>query len=381
MPLGKMVMNSSEHVFLSLLKAGLWEQCVSILLYGDIDYAKINRLSEEQSVVGLVSAGIEQVADIKVPQEWTLQVVGATLQIEQRNEAMNAFIEALMARLALADIDAILVKGQGVAQCYERPLWRACGDIDSLLDKDNYIKAHSFLTPLASEVEEENKILSHLGMKIGQWEVELHGTLHSRLWKDVDKLVDEVQDDVFDNSHTRVWKNGEISVKLPSVNNDVIFIFVHLLQHFFRGGIGLRQVCDLIRLLWTYRTELDVELLNDRLKQAGLMSEWQAFAALAVDSLGMPEKAMPFYSPEQKWSRKAERIIAFILETGNFGHNRDNSYYSKYSYVVRKAISLWRYTSDALKQFFIFPMDSMKVWRGRVVYGLRAVVKRTYGFD
>lgn len=376
-----MVMNSSEHVFLSLLKAGLWEQCVSILLYGDIDYAKINRLSEEQSVVGLVSAGIEQVADIKVPQEWTLQVVGATLQIEQRNEAMNAFIEALMARLALADIDAILVKGQGVAQCYERPLWRACGDIDSLLDKDNYIKAHSFLTPLASEVEEENKILSHLGMKIGQWEVELHGTLHSRLWKDVDKLVDEVQDDVFDNSHTRVWKNGEISVKLPSVNNDVIFIFVHLLQHFFRGGIGLRQVCDLIRLLWTYRTELDVELLNDRLKQAGLMSEWQAFAALAVDSLGMPEKAMPFYSPEQKWSRKAERIIAFILETGNFGHNRDNSYYSKYSYVVRKAISLWRYTSDALKQFFIFPMDSMKVWRGRVVYGLRAVVKRTYGFD
>lgn len=37
--------------------------------------------------------------------------------------------------------------------------------------------------------------------------------------------------------------------------------------------------------------------------------------------------------------KKAERICEFIGEVGNFGQNRDMSYYSRYSYFVRKAIS------------------------------------------
>ncbi len=49
----------------------------------------------------------------------------------------------------------------------------------------------------------------------------------------------------------------------------------------------------------------------------GLMSEWKAFAALLVDYLGMPVEALPVYDPDRKWSRKASRILSFVLETGN----------------------------------------------------------------
>lgn len=94
------------------------------------------------------------------------------------------------------------------------------------------------------------------------------------------------------------------------------------------------------------------------------MQEWKALSAMAVKWLGMPEEAVPFYSASALMQWKGRRILAFVLETGNFGHNKDMSYMKKYPYVIRKAISLWRHTWDFLRQFFVFPLDSMRAWGG-----------------
>lgn len=47
-----------EQAFFALVRAGLWEQEVQLAPYSEIDFAEVLRLSEEQSVVGLVAAGI-----------------------------------------------------------------------------------------------------------------------------------------------------------------------------------------------------------------------------------------------------------------------------------------------------------------------------------
>lgn len=56
-----------------------------------------------------------------------LQWIGEVQVIEQRNKAMNQFVAELIEKLRKADIYALLVKGQGIAQCYEKPLWRCSG--------------------------------------------------------------------------------------------------------------------------------------------------------------------------------------------------------------------------------------------------------------
>ena len=103
----------------------------------------------------------------------------------------------------------------------------------------------------------------------------------------------------------------------------------------------------------------------------GLVSEWHAFAAFAVDSLGMPAEAMPLYDASDRWSRKARRIRAFILKVGNFGHNRDQSYYSRYPFLVRKAISMGRRCGDLVRHTLIFPLDSLRFFPSIVFNGLR----------
>lgn len=361
-----------QFAFFGLIRAGLWEKEARL---SSVYSEEVYRFASQQAVVGLLAAGLEHAIDVKVHKDISMRIMSTVLSLEQRNLAMNAFIADLFQKMTAAGIKALLVKGQGIAQCYERPLWRACGDVDLFLDKENYEKAKAFLPSLASHVEDEDVYRSHLALTIGPWEVELHGTLRSGLGKRMDALVDEVQRDTFEKGHHRVWHNGSVDVCLPSPDNDVILVFSHILQHFFRGGIGLRQICDWCRLLWTYKDVMDRPLLEDRLRRMGVMSEWKAFGALAVEWLGMPVEAMPFYSSSALIRWKVRRILSFVLETGNFGHNRDVSYQRRYPYVIRKAISLWRHTWDGLRQFFVFPLDALCAWGVMIKEGFSAVGK------
>lgn len=308
-----------------------------------------------------------------------LQFIGRTVQLEQRNQAMNYFIGVMVEKMREAGIYTVLVKGQGVGQCYERPLWRSCGDVDLFFDAENYERAKGFLSPLAVEVEPEEKCKKHLAMTIDPWLVELHGLMPTEMSERINAGVERVQSDIFAGGGVRVWKNDGADVPLPSPDNDVIIVFTHFLQHFFCGGVGLRQICDWCRLLWTYREGIDRDSLLRRLREMGIVSEWKAFGAFAVEYLGLPLSVYRLLlldddlnlndnedldlKPET-WSlkpslrRKARRICYVVLEAGIFGHNKDNSYRSKYPKLVEKSITFFRRLGEYAQLIAIFPMDA-----------------------
>ena len=356
------------NLFLELVRAGLWGTEVRLGSFENVNYPRLMELANEQSLVGQIAAGMEHVVDTRIPKADILLFIGQALQIEQRNKAMNAFIASLIDRMQAADIYTLLVKGQGIAQCYEKPEWRACGDVDLFLSEDNYVKAKAFLLPMASSFEEEFVREKHLGMTIEGWVVELHGHLYSGLSSRVEKELDRLQEDTFYGGQVRSWMNEKTQVFLLKAENDAFYVFTHILQHFYKGGIGLRQICDWCRLLYTYRESINLDLLEQRIRRAGLMTEWKAFGALAIDYLGMPVESMPFYSASIKWKKKAKQILAFVMMSGNFGHNRGSSY-MKNPYLVKKWYSMCRRIGDLFRHARIFPMDSLRfsfaiLWNG-----------------
>lgn len=367
-------MDKNQQAFFELLRAGLWEKEARFSQYKNIDFSAIMRMAEEQSVLGLVIAGIEHVSDVTVSKDAILQFVGSTLQIEQRNKSMNEFVAQLIKKLRKVDVYALLVKGQGIAQCYARPLWRTSGDVDLFLNKENYNKAKDVLLPMAEIEDEEDKSRLHQSMTLDGWSVELHGTLHGFI-KRIDRVVDGVQDDIFHGGSVRSWMNGRTQVFLPAANEDIFLVFAHILQHFYLEGIGLRQICDWCRLLWTFRGKIDLRLLGSRIRKAGVLTEWKAFAAFAVEYLGMPVDAMPLYSNSGKWKKKARRILNMVMESGNFGHSRDMRYKQKYPFVVRYAMSFWLYTKLAIQRFSISPRNAIMAWWAIVKMGANAAAK------
>ena len=433
-----------EKVFFALLRAGLWEKEVRLLSFDDKDLPELLRLAREQSVVGPVFAGMERLrkanADLDLDQDRVMQWIFEVEALERKNKAMNLFIAELVERMHKADIYAILVKGQGIAQYYERPQWRSYGDVDLFLSDDDYEKAKRLLVPLAVKVEPEGVYNKHLGIVVPDslreqtataraktWVVELHGCLYSGLSSKIDRELDDIYRDSFERGRVRSWMNGSVQVPLLSAENDAFYVFTHILQHFYKGGIGLRQICDWCRLLFCYRGKLDLQVLGSRIKRAGLMSEWRAFGAFAVEHLGMEAAAVPFLGGNVDvdldlnlnendndndndnldldvdldinendndnldvdvdvdldvggeisagLKRKAGRIKDFVMMSGNFGQNRDMGYYKKYPYVIRKCMSLSQRVGDLIRHSRIFPMDSLRFFPKMMLNGVRSAMR------
>lgn len=370
----------NQQAFFELLRTGLWGNGnPDIRIDESTDWQEVYRLATEQSVLGLVLAGLER-SDVKPPQVLLLQWIGEVQMIEQRNKEMNAFIADLIEKLRKNEIYALLVKGQGIAQCSEKPLWRCSGDVDLLLSYDNYQKAKTLLTPLASEVESEYEGISHLGMTIDGWVVELHGSLRVGLPQRINRVLDEIQADTFYGGNVRSWLNGQTQIFMLGKENDIVYVFVHFFNHFYKEGVGLRQICDWCRLMWTYRDSLNYGMLEKRIKRTGLVSEWKAFYNLASRYLGMPDLDARFMAKDSRFDKKADRIMKFILKSGNMGHNRGSwlmehdSWLSR-QYVVRKAFSMFRRIGDLINHARIFPLDSLRFFPRIMFNGVRSAMR------
>lgn len=111
------LLDNYTEAFFAMVRAGLWERDVRLSDFKNIDYKAVRRLSVEQSVVGLVAAGLEHVVGEKVPKVDALLFAGDVLNMESRNLSMNSFVGDLIKKMRAAGIYTLLIKGQGIAQC------------------------------------------------------------------------------------------------------------------------------------------------------------------------------------------------------------------------------------------------------------------------
>lgn len=375
------IQDINTEAFFSLIRAGLFgcTDDADTLLQDGVDWMEVYQLAKEQCVVGILAEGVEimQKEWMKthdsplMPKNLVLKLAGATLKLEEKNVAMNKFIAQLFDRLQRkVDINSLLLKGQGVALCYEKPLRRNCGDVDLLLNEEDYQKAKDVLRPIATKFGKEHKYKKHVALVIAKWTVELHGSLRFGFSSRIDKELDRICHTAFIGGQIREWTNMDVQIPMLGKENDVLYVFTHFLNHFYKGGVGIRQISDWSRMLWTFRDSLDLGYLESRVKAMGLMSEWRAFGMYAVEYLGMPECAMPLYVNSGKWKRKARRIQLFILKTGNMGFNRKDKN-KTVSFLTRKTMSSWQRFWDLTYHMKIFPMDTLRFFPSILLNGMR----------
>ena len=94
---------------------------------------------------------------------------------------------------------------------------------------------------------------------------------------------------------------------------------MHAFVHFLNSGIGLRQVCDWVRLLATRHEDINTLLLEKYFRKVGLLRAAKAFGYIAVHYLGLPEDNLPF--SVKGMERAGEILLDDIFATGNFGQH------------------------------------------------------------
>ena len=311
-----MDLNVAYQSFFELLRAGLWNRAPEgdcFPLQPEV-WKQVYMMACKQTVEGIVYDGMMRLPEHAYPpRELLLHWVVRVDSIEKRNKRMNMAVSELYEIFAQNQIKAFLVKGQGVAACYDEPLHRVCGDVDWYFpDKQDFNRANRLMAKNGIKVEKQAKF-----SKAYTW----RGFLiehHCRLL-DIDdpfripylRRLLQQQDE-----HSSSLLLHEQSIRLPSPLLMHLSVNAHILKHLLTSGVGIRQLCDSARISYTYPHAIEAETFKKIYKKLGIYRWMQLLNNLLVNHLKMSFDYLPFsLAPQQK----ADQVMRDILLSGNFG--------------------------------------------------------------
>ena len=365
----------TDSQFFALLRPGLWNEVPGRDAFaGGVDWEALYRLSYAQTVVPLVTDGINRLPQEFLPNDRPERLdpfLAGMMSTAKRNRVLDNFIPKLFH--ALDGIPVVLVKGQSLAQDYPDPERRQPGDIDLLLLPSSYAAAKAILLPKATKVLEEDAETWHQGMRFNSVEVEIHGSISTLMSRKLDRKLAALLEEQFREGNFPTVSIGGAEIPVPEAGFNAVYIFVHFLQHYWSGGVGLRQLIDWMTFVSVHKREIHPVILEKRLEDLGLLHVWKVFTGFAQEYLGCPPEKLPLAAAPD--SGKNARIWRYIRRCGNFGKNVERTR-GKESYLVRKVHSFWRLVvADRLRHFPVFPKESIRFFLGAFGYGLQRLAK------
>lgn len=306
-----------HKALLVLLRAGLWNREIETpgnfpLTAGE--WEGVFRLARQQTVTGIVFAGLQQLPDNLLPDEPLLARWAAEVHaIERRNQAMDKAFAELYGLFLSWGMNPILQKGQGVALFYENPLLRECGDIDLYFSspREQRIAATCIRLSQIQVNKRPDKSLSYRWKGI---EVEHHTQLldlHDPFRKDFAYGLERAKGCHIIPS----FRGSGLPVTVPSPFMNLLLLDLHILKHATGWGIGLRQLCDMARACYKLRGETSQTEMEDVCRKLGL-DRWNPLLHTFLNKvLGLPARCLPY--PEMAPSAKP--LLDIVWRSGNFG--------------------------------------------------------------
>ena len=374
------MVNSSRGLFFLLLRESLWGNEKST--YSGISSHDIRdsiAIAKPQSVLGLVANVI--LSDSTLSEKLSVQENAKLRHFVMSNlstsQMLNKKLLAIVQELRKHGIDPVLLKGQGISKYYPIPELRQCGDIDIYVEQENFEKACDVIGAMSTPEDHQGDIpsLKHYHTRIGHAFIEIHRYTDVYWPKRYDRVYQEISDAGM-HSDPVPLDFGGVPVLSPSVDFNVFFIFNHFWHHFIADGVGLRQMCDWVRLLHVNHGKINLDYLSDVLCKMKLMKEWQVFGYIAVNTLGLPADEMPFYDP--KYKKVAEKVLELIMLEGNFGKENMKGYKRPKGYVAGKWYSFKKRFGRNFRVLRIFPKESMRHMAKVIFVGLAVMFNDKY---
>lgn len=367
-----MKMNLTElHIFFDLLRYSLWKQAVD---YDSWDsgwsWKPVLRAIDGHQLATLVLEAVlslpESLQPDKEAVEHLSKQVGANML---RHDRLNHELAEIIGLLQADGIHPVLLKGQGNATFYEKPLLRKCGDLDIYVGAPNFSAAcRTLCSWRPGECVVGKAIKKHAEFRFGKTEVELHRYAEIQHYPYPDEPFQIIMSEAL--AQPDVVEIASSRVAIPPARVNALYLFTHLWNHVRRGGVGLRQFCDLAVVLHRTNQQIDVDVLRTNLHQMKMQDEWILVGNILVGYMGLPQAEFPLYRDE-----KAEKVAYFlqlVMADGNFGKERGVK--MRQGYFKDKVLKM---TLDAKRSYQLAKVSKMlavKIFVGRFLQGLRTTI-------
>ena len=196
---------------------------------------------------------------------------------------------------------------------------RPSGDEDILVPISDFWRAKTILEengyfPI-EEVREDIDLSSVQEITFVNQEENLHIELHLNPMgreNDARSQMSDCFKDVFDD-YIEMEIQG-VKVRTMSHQNHFTFLILHALRHFLGGGIGLRQMLDILLYQEKYGPEIDIDKLEETLQQFKAVSFWS-------DLVHIGNKYLGFNLPIRHEACCAEELLEDMMSNGVFGND------------------------------------------------------------
>lgn len=228
---------------------------------------------------------------------------------------IRAAVEALRAK----GIEPVLLKGFGLADLYPKPYLRSWGDADIWVGVDAYHPACGALReafPEAIHHDEEYEELKHYGIVFPDGNaIELHRVAMDFPTREEDEYWQSLE-------RTMAEGKGPLAldglIRTPQEPLNLLFVFLHMWEHFCGSGTPIKQVLDLALLVKRdylsleegERAEYD-NYLQTHLKRFHLHEAWQLVAYLTDYVVGV---RLPLYDGREP--KNGRRFVERVMGEG-----------------------------------------------------------------
>ena len=313
-------MNEIYNKFFQLLRLAIGSS-TDIPQIQKEEWRSIYEIAQKQSLLGIIFDGIQKMSDatkatgdsMEMDINLLMNWMGICRQIEKRNLQLDEAVGKVTAWFEKKGFRSSILKGQGNALMYPCPGHRTAGDIDIWVSE----KPSEVIQFVHSISPKEKASYHHIDFPaINGIPVEVHyrpcylqNPLHNhRLQKYFRKTSEE--------QFLHKVRIEDVEFAIPTARFNVIYQLVHIYNHLFQEGIGLRQMVDYYFVLVNNDELLVIrDTLQRELKHLGLWKFVGAVMYVLHEVLGLSEEKM--IAPMDE--KRGKMLLAEILNGGNFG--------------------------------------------------------------
>lgn len=354
-----MVLKKTDKLLFELLRFALdttgESQCFKEAP-SDAQWKVVYELAKRQCVRGVAFSGIKKLPENVRPARalllrWSLDaeaIAGKNKLMDQEGARLTQFFEGAGRKNAI-------LKGQANARLYPDVLSRQAGDIDIWVEggRKDVSELLYKLNLLNAETDDHAYSLHHIHLPETKDGIAVE--VHFKPASGIPFRNGALQE--FLNEEIRKAEKVPEGFYSPSIKFALVMQMAHLQQHFYSGGLGLRQYMDYLMLL-RHSNESDRNAAVTVMKRLSMMRACGAVMWLLQQVFGL-EQGLMLCAPDR---RRGECLLKLALAFGNFGQ-----YKSKPKNVFV------RWFKDRLQALSWLPFDpvnaifkELKYWRATI---------------
>ncbi len=267
---------------------------------------QILALAEQHNIIPLVGPLLLK-GDTDLPEPEKLRQI-LRAQVIRQVLSTDALCQITTA-LDEGAIDYLVVKGAACRSLYPEPDHRPSTDEDILVRPEDRTRAEQVLLQLGytTGMQEAEDQVWHFHN--GQLHVELHQALTRR-----PELERRFQDCL---KMPECFQVEGYTLKTLPPREHFLFLAEHFYKHFIHGGVGIRQVADMVLLV--KKTELDMPELWQDLEDLGLERLVAGLLEIGINHLDLPPERAAIPAPIKARCPGYEALLEDILDAGVFG--------------------------------------------------------------